>query len=67
MNKILDFLNDNRITQVEMAEALDYAPEYLNRVIHGKTPITDAFRWRWYATYGIDTISYLNGDAEPQP
>ena len=61
MNQIERFLEEKSMTQTKLAEVLGYDVSYVNQVINGKRPITDAFRWRWMEAFGVMALRALNG------
>ena len=56
------WLEKQNITQAELAKRLGHSFEYVNRVVNGKMPITDAFRWRFAQAFGFDVAEQLFGD-----
>ena len=58
------WLEKQNITQAELAKRLGHSFEYVNRVVNGKMPITDAFRWRFAQAFGFDVAEQLFGDGE---
>jgi plasmid maintenance system antidote protein VapI len=62
MNQINAFLMEKNMTQTHLAELLEYDVSYVNQIINGKRPITDAFRWRWQEAFGSKALRVLNGE-----
>lgn len=67
MNKIPEFLREHNMSQGELARRMKVDPSLISRVVNGKRPINDAFRWRWVETFGPSSIRVLNGSDEAKP
>ena len=62
MNHIKQYLDERNMTQGQLAERLGYDLSYVNQIANGRIPITDAFRGRWFVTFGTQAMGYLNGN-----
>lgn len=66
MNAIKEFLDQNNMTQAELAARLGYNETYISLIVNGHRTPKDAFRWRWAQAFGADSVAVLNGDDATQ-
>ena len=65
-NTITKFMDENGLSQADVARRLGYQQSHVSMVINGQRRVTDGFRYRWLEAFGAKALSHLNGDAEPQ-
>ncbi len=59
MERLKTWLTEQKMTQTDFARQMGLAQEHVNRVLNGKMPMSDGFRWRFGELYGFDTAQTL--------
>lgn len=62
MNTITKFMEENNLSQAEVARRLGYQQSHVSMVISGQRRVTDGFRYRWLEAFGAKALRYLNGN-----
>ncbi len=62
-DRLRDFIQERNLSQADLARRLGYAPNYVNRIFAGITPVTPGFRGRFLVAFGAEAVSVL---AQPQ-
>lgn len=55
MNKLQQWLDQQGIKQIELAQRLNMRPETVNRIVNGKKDAGPEFILRFAATFGYET------------
>ncbi|NOZ27991.1 MAG: helix-turn-helix transcriptional regulator [Chloroflexi bacterium] len=64
MSNIKVWLEQQSMTQAELARRLRISPSYLNDIVKGRAEITDTIKWRFAQAFGFDVAAELFGDGE---
>lgn len=64
MERLHQFMQENDLSQAELARRLGCSDELISMVLSGKRTLTNNLRWRFAEVFGFDTAQRVFG-SEP--